>query len=300
MGIIPMLLSLMISHPAMGLLHGPRDLFASPLTLTLRHGLACIVEVTCMGYSVGSVAKLAHVTVRTLHHYDRLGLLHPSERLASGYRNYSADDLERLQRILCYRQLGFTIGQIKAILDDQDPFEHLRRQHALLNERIHGLQHMVATVEKMMEARKMGISLEPHEFLDAFGESDPTEYHEEAEQRWGETDSWKESQRRVATYTKDDWKRIRAEYATLMTELAATRAAGQAAASIPAMDIAERHRLYIDRWFYPCSHTIHRGLGDMYVSDPRFSVKMAAFAPDLATYFRDAIFANAERFAKPL
>ena len=105
------------------------------LTLTLRHGLASHLEVIPMGYSVGQVAKIARVTVRLLHHYDEIGLLHPSGRLDSQYRSYSMADLERLQRILCYRQLGFPLDRIKAVLDDPDanPLEHLRRQHTLLN-----------------------------------------------------------------------------------------------------------------------------------------------------------------------
>ena len=181
-----------------------------------------------MGYSIGKVARIARVTVRTLRHYDEMGLLHPSGRLDSGYRSYSAEDLERLQRILCYRQLGFPLDTVKALLDDPntDPLEHLRRQRALLNERIDALRQMVATVEKIMEARTMGINLEPDELLEVFGDTDPTEHSEEAEQNWGDTDAWAESQRRVSTYTKEDWLRMRAENAALMADIAAARAEG--------------------------------------------------------------------------
>ncbi len=250
-----------------------------------------------MGYSIGNVARLARVTARTLRHYDETGLLHPSGRLDSGYRSYSADDLERLQRILCYRQLGFSLDAVKALLDDPntDPLEHLRRQRALLLERIDELRQMVATVEKIMEARHMGINLEPDEILEVFGDTDPTEHSEEAERNWGATDAWAESQRRISTYTKDDWKRMRAEYAALMTDLAAARAEGAPPDSQRAMDLAEAHRAYLERWFYDCGYPMHRGLGDLYVNDPRFAANLARFAPDLATYLRDAIYANAER-----
>src|SRR6266498_107409 len=113
------------------------------------------------GYSVGDVARLAHVTVRTLHHYDEIGLLRPSARTEAGYRRYSDSDLERLQRVLCYRDLGFSLEEITAILDHPaiDPLGHLRRQHGLLTGRIDRLRRMVATVERAMEARKMGINL---------------------------------------------------------------------------------------------------------------------------------------------
>lgn len=250
-----------------------------------------------MGYSIGKVARLARVTVRTLRHYDATDVLHPSERLASGYRSYSAEDLERLQRILCYRQLGFPLDTVKTLLNDPDidPREHLRRQHALLTERISALRRMAATVEKIMEAQNMGINLDPHDLLEVFGDSDPTEHHAEAEERWGESDAWAQSQRRVSSYTKEDWLRLRAEYRALMAEVAAARAAGQAPDSPQAMDLAEAHRAHLERWFYDCPYAMHRGLGDLYINDPRFKANFDKIAPDLASYLRDAIAANAAR-----
>lgn len=255
-----------------------------------------------MSYSVGQVAKIARVTVRALHHYDEIGLLHPSGRLDSGYRSYSIADLERLQRILCYRQLGFPLDQIKAVLDDPDTdsLEHLRRQHALLSERITALQHMAATVATLMEAHTMGITLAPHELLEVFGDSDPTAYRDEAEQQWGNTDAWAESRRRASTYTKGDWQRMQAEFATLIADIAAAKRDGLAPGSYRAMDLAERHRAYLERWFYPCSHAMHRGLGDLYVNDARFAAQLAKYAPEDAGfvgYLRDAISANAKRNA---
>lgn len=252
-----------------------------------------------MNYSIGQVAKLARVTVRTLRHYDQTDLLHPSGRSEAGYRSYSGDDIENLQRILCYRQLGFPLDQIKTIIDDPetDPLEHLKRQHALLIERIKELQQMVATVEKIMEARTMGINLEPHEMLEVFGDTDPSIYHEEAEQRWGNTDAWAEAQRRVATYRKDDWKRMKVEFTTLMTKFVVAHTDGVELHGLRTMDLAEAHRQYLERWFYPCSYRMHCGLGDLYVNDPRFAAQFDKFTPQLASYLRDAIYANAERNA---
>lgn len=248
-----------------------------------------------MSYSVGQLAQMARVTVRTLHHYDQTGLLRPSRRERSGYRSYSDADLERLQIILCYRRLGFALDDVKALLDDPAiaPLELLRHQHALLSERIAELRRMAATVEKLMEARTMGINLDPNDYLDIFGDSDHAKYHQEAEQRWGETDAWTESQRRVKSYTKDDWKRIQAEQATLEQELGAALTAGLAADSPRAMELAERHLAYLERWFYPCGYAMHRGLGDLYINDPRFEAHYAKVASGLAHYLHDAIYANA-------
>src|SRR6266571_6447941 len=91
-----------------------------------------------MSYSVGQVARLAAVSVRTLHHYHEIGLLTPSGQTPAGYRQYSADDLERLQRVLFYRELGFALDEIVTILDDPaiDAAAHLRRQRELLTRRI--------------------------------------------------------------------------------------------------------------------------------------------------------------------
>ena len=148
-----------------------------------------------MAYTVGRVAEIAGVTVRTLHHYDEIGLLTPGERSGAGARRYDDADLERLQQILLYRELGFTLDEIATILDDPDveARAHLRRQHGLLQDRISRLQEMVAAVEYMLEAQKMGINLTPEEKFEVFGDFDPDAYTEEVEERWGNTDAYQES-----------------------------------------------------------------------------------------------------------
>src|SRR5690348_7264097 len=94
---------------------------------------------------VGSVSRLTGVTVRTLHHYDRIGLLVPGERSGAGYRLYDRADLDRLTRILCYRELGFGLEQIAELLrDDADPAAHLHRQRVLVRQRIERLQAVAA------------------------------------------------------------------------------------------------------------------------------------------------------------
>ena len=248
-------------------------------------------------YSVGQVAGFAGVTVRTLHHYDDIGLLVPSERSHAGHRRYGDADLDRLQQILFYRELGFPLDEVAALLDDPetDPRAHLRRQHELLTARIEKLQKMAEAVEHAMEARTMGINLTPEERFEVFGDKDPEQYAEEAEQRWGGTEAYAESQRRAARYTKDDWKRLQAEvdawserYATLVT-------AGEPPTGDSATALAEEHRLHIDRWFYACSYETHVCLAEMYVSDERFKAFYDAMAPGLAEHLRDAILANASR-----
>lgn len=250
-----------------------------------------------MDHSVGEVAALSGVTVRTLHHYDRIGLLSPSGRTAAGYRRYSAADLDRLHAVLLYRDLGFPLEEIATLLDDPeaDPAAHLRRQHRLLRDRLERTAAMVAAVEKEMEARQMGISLTPEERFEVFGEQDPARYDEEVRERWGETDAYAQSQRRTAAYAKDDWMRIKAEGEDVERRLAEALRAGVPADSPQAMDLAEEHRQLIGRNFYDCSPEMHAGLGRMYVEDERFTAHYEAIAPGLARYVSAAVVANAAR-----
>ena len=250
-----------------------------------------------MSLTVGAVARLAGVTVRTLHHYDEIGLLTASGRSDAGYRRYADADVERLQRILFYRELGFGLEQIRDVMTDgdADAVAHLRRQHAMLLDRIGRLRRMAAAVEKAMEARTMGINLTPEERLEVFGDFDPDEHAAEAEQRWGGTDAYRESQRRVARYTKADWERIKAQGQAAIEQVVGAMSAGKPADSPEAMAGAEAHRKQIDDAFYECSYELHVGLAEMYIADPRFTATYEKIAPGLAQYLHDAIKANAAR-----
>jgi MerR family transcriptional regulator, thiopeptide resistance regulator len=248
-------------------------------------------------YTVGEVARLAGVTVRTLHHYDEIGLLHPSTRSGAGYRRYSAQDLARLQRILAYRELGFSLEETTKLLDDPsvDELEQLRQQHALMAGRRSRLENIITAIEKTMEARRVGIQLTPQEMLEVFQGFDPTQYTEEAESRWGDSDAYRESVRRTSSYTKDDWLRIKAEADDLSTRLAAALTRTLPPDSPEAMDLAEEHRQQITRWFYECSYDVHRGLADLYVADERFAANYERYAAGLTQFLHDAIHANAAR-----
>ncbi|WP_318202119.1 MerR family transcriptional regulator [Streptomyces sp. SCL15-4] len=248
-------------------------------------------------YTVGRVAGFAGITVRTLHHYDEIGLLVPGERTHAGHRRYTDADLDRLQQILFYRQLGFPLDEVAALLDDPDadPRAHLRRQHDLLTARIEKLREMAAAVEHAMEARRMGINLTPEEKFEVFGDFDPDEHAEEVERRWGDTEAYRQSQRRTASYTKEDWKRINGELDAIHDRMAALLAEGVPADSRAAADVAEEHRRFITGAYYDCGHELHACLGEMYVTDERFTATYEAIRPGLARYMRDAIAANTAR-----
>ncbi|SNT65984.1 DNA-binding transcriptional regulator, MerR family [Asanoa hainanensis] len=246
-----------------------------------------------MGYAVSRVAALAGVTVRTLHHYDDIGLLVPGERTSAGYRVYTDADLERLQQIRFYRELGFGLDEIAVLLDTADPREHFRRQHRLLLERITKLTEMATAIEFAMEAQKVGVNLTPEERFEVFGDFEPERYADEAEERWGGTDAYAESHRRTSRYSKDDWLRFRTESEDWGRRLAAVMDSGQPAEGQAAMDLAEEHRQQISQWFYECSYELHTGLADMYVADPRFTAFYEKLKPGMAQFLNEAIHANA-------
>ena len=250
-----------------------------------------------MGLTIGEVASLASVSVRTLHHYDDIGLLTPSGRSENGYRHYSDRDLADLQQVLFFKELGFALEDIGRIMHDPafDRTEALRMQRRMLMEKSAQLGHMVAAVDAALDATKGGVSMDAKDMFEAFGDFDPKEYEKEAEERWGGTDAYKESARRTKRYTKEDWIEIRQETEAVNAGLAALMDEGVPADDPRAMDFAEEHRLQIDRRFYPCSHEMHVGLGEMYVADPRFKANYEKVRPGLAQYMCDAIKANAAR-----
>jgi MerR family transcriptional regulator, thiopeptide resistance regulator len=253
-----------------------------------------------MALKVSEVARLAGVSVRTLHHYDEIGLVRPSARSEAGYRLYAPADVERLQQVLFFRELDFALEEIQRILADPD-FDvgsALRLQRRLLGEKALRIEALVAAVDAAINALEKGTTMTPEERLQVFGDFDPEKYEAEAEQRWGGTEAFKESARRTKSYRKEDWEKIKAEAGEIYGELARLVAAGASPTSAEAMDVAERHRAHITRWFYTCSLEIHRGLGQLYVDDPRFLASVDKFGSGVAAFARDAFRANAERQGK--
>jgi MerR family transcriptional regulator, thiopeptide resistance regulator len=225
-----------------------------------------------VSYSVGEIARLAGISVRMLHHYDEIGLLSPAGRSAAGYRRYDDEDLRRLQRILFYRELGFARDDITDLLNDPaaEPARHLRRQHRLLTARLERTRRLV----------------------------ERSRWHWR-QKRWASRSRPRNDSRSSGTTTRrsapTDWLTIKAESEQITRAFAAAQASGAAPDSATAMDVAERHREFISRWFYDCSPQVHRGLGDMYVADGRFAATYESVSAGLAAYIRDAIGANADR-----
>ncbi|MEW1981963.1 MerR family transcriptional regulator [Citricoccus sp. NPDC079358] len=279
-----------------------------------RHGAH--PEIALM--TVGETASFTGVTVRTLHHYDEIGLVSPAARSSVGYRLYAPADLERLQQVVAYRRLGLGLEDIAAALEEgpvRDDGAHpgargtrpagrrraLERQRELVEEKITELTRLLSALDTALEKDMKDIDLNEDEMRELFGDSYTEhfeEYQAEAEDRWGQTEAWKESQRRTAAYTQEDWARISAETEENNQLILDAMGAGLPADSEQAMAAAEAMRVHMDHWFFPIDGDFHRNLGDMYVQDPRFAATYEELRPGLAQYLRDAIHANADRRAR--
>jgi DNA-binding transcriptional MerR regulator len=250
-------------------------------------------------YRVSQVARIAGISVRALHHYDALGLLVPSDRTDAGYRLYTDDDLLRLQQILIQRELGFTLEEIRRWLDDPafDRREALRRQRQEMEsraERARGLLKAIDRALSILEGPEKGMTMTV-DMSSLFEGFDPSKYEKEVEERWGETEAYRISKERARRYSEGDWRALKAEQASLYADLARAQKAGAAPDGAEAMDIAERLRLFLERWFYPCSLEMHSRLADMYEADPRFAANIDQHGAGLTAYLCAAIRANAQR-----
>ncbi|OBK74555.1 MerR family transcriptional regulator [Mycobacterium sp. 1274761.0] len=246
--------------------------------------------------TVGEVAMRFGITVRTLHHYDEIGLLTPTRRAASGYRVYTTADLTRLSQIIVYRRLELSLDEIASLLSEGDEVSHLLRQRERVIARLDQMKDLVEAIDQALERAVTNTPMTDDDMRELFGDGFD-DYQAEAEQKFGETAEWQESQRRTKSYSKAEWVELKAEGEAVERRLADAFRAGLPPDSDEAMDAAEQHRLHVNRWFYDCPPAMHRRLGDMYVSDPKYVANYdESFGlPGLAEYCRAAIHANADR-----
>ncbi|MGE0548301.1 MAG: MerR family transcriptional regulator [Kofleriaceae bacterium] len=244
-------------------------------------------------FTVGELSRLTGITVRTLHHYDEIGLVRPSQRSGAGHRLYAESDVVRLQQVLVYRELGMPLDEIAAALDqERDPANVLRRHRDALVEKRARIDAMLGSVNASLASLEKGPTMKPEDVKSMFDGFDPAQYEEETKQRWGHTDAYKESQRRTQQYGPADWERMKQEASAIYQRLA-DRMRANAPPNDPEVQAAvEDHRLHIDRWFYPCSKDMQKALGEHYVADPRFTANLDKIAPGFAKYLSDAIAAS--------
>lgn len=245
-------------------------------------------------WTVGEVSLLTRVSVRTLHHYDDLGLLSPGERSEGNYRLYTPADLAQLHRILTFRELGLPLAEIQRLLDAPADAEvqALQTQAALLREQLQRTGANLERVEALLNAaqRGEGVTMTNNEIIkEVFDGFDHSQYDDEVQQRWGDTDAYQQSAARTKRYAKADWEQIKAEGDGLSERYIALMDAGVPAYSPQAAAVAEAHRAYFHKWFYDCSPEMLRGVSDMWVNDERFTCNIDKARAGLAAYQHAAV-----------
>lgn len=239
-------------------------------------------------YTVHQLAELADVIVRTLHHYDEIGLLSPS-REKNGYRSYGEAELLKLQQILFFRELEFPLEEIAKILKraDFDMAKTLKEHRVRIEQKREKLGAMLGTIEKTLKKLSGEEQMTDEELFEAFWEKHEKEYAAEAEQRWGDTEAFKQSKERTKHMTKEDFKKIAKDEEVFMKKLAGLMSSGPESEELQVM-IGQHYESL--RTFYDPSPEIYRGLSAMYVADERFRKYYERFGGKLMPEFmRDAM-----------
>ncbi|MBZ9751627.1 MerR family transcriptional regulator [Deinococcus sp. HMF7604] len=245
-------------------------------------------------WTVGEVSLLTGVSVRTLHHYDDIGLLRPSERSEGNYRLYTPADLARLRAVLTYRQLGFALNDIEPLLAAPSAVQQqaLTTQLSLLQEQQRRTQATIDAVLAMLASP--GDPMNNEDVKAVFDGFDPEQYEPEVQARWGDTDAYRQSKAKTARYTKADWEAVKAEMDHIYSQYLALMAAGVAPDSPQAQAVAAQHHAHIEARYYDAPPAMMRGLAQMWVQDDRFTRNIDRAGPGLAAYQSAAVTAWAD------
>lgn len=249
-----------------------------------------------MSYTVKQLAELSGVTVRTLHHYDAIGLLIPSRKQKNGYREYDEPELLRLQQILFFRELDFPLDDIKRMLSRKgfDMVVALREHKELIRLKQQRLQRLQKTIDKTIKRFTMNEQQNDNELYDAFKDPDVAQYQNEVKERWGNTEAYHQSAARISKMSKKDMNELKAKGKEFVQRLAKVVQSGAAVDSPEMQKMVAEHYAGI-QFFYDCPLDMYRNLGEMYVQDPRFTKYYDTVQPGLAQYLRDAILVFCER-----
>lgn len=234
--------------------------------------------------TVNEVSKITGVSVRTLHHYDAIGLLKPTKVTAAGYRMYDDTAISRLQSILLFRELQFPLKEIKRILDspDFDPMEALTQQIELLE-----LQYkrIGALISFAREIKNKGVTTMN---FAAFDKSEIEQYKAEAKAKWGDTQAYKDYEQRAATQSDLKSDEIARRLMAMFAEIGTLRQLSPSAKEVQER-IAALQKFITDNC-YACTDEILNGLGQMYVDDERFQKNIDKAGGDgTAEFVRQAI-----------
>lgn len=235
---------------------------------------------------ISEVAKLTGITVRTLHYYDEIGLLKPSEITEAGYRLYSREDLEILQQILFFRELDFPLSQIKEIMNNPnyDKEEALKKQKELLIQQRQRIEGLIKLIEKRIEGDN-NMSFKEFDMNEI--EENKKKYAKEVKERWGTSKAYEESEKKTSSYNKEKWGDINQETSEIFKGFAELRNSDPESEEV--QELVRRWQKYITDNFYTCTNEILSGLGLMYVEDERFKENLDKNGEGTAKLMEEAI-----------
>lgn len=244
-----------------------------------------------MSYTVKKLAQIAGISVRTLHYYDQVGLLKPSTIQKNGYRIYEERELLTLQQILFFRELDFSIEDMKRIFSapNFDPRRALCDQRTLLELKKKRLSGLIKTINTTLQKLETNTSMDEQDMKElyaTFGEDTIKKYAAEVKERWGNTEAYKQSMERASKMTKADYEKYKQDSDAFMKKVAATMDKGATSPEFQAL-IAE-HFKSLSTWYEP-NFEMYRGLAKMYVDDPRFTAYYENYREGLAKVFSEAM-----------
>ncbi|MCC7522951.1 MerR family transcriptional regulator [Candidatus Uhrbacteria bacterium] len=250
-----------------------------------------------MTYTVNQLAKLAGISVRTLHYYDQIGLFKPASLRKNGYREYGEKELLVLQQILFFRELDFPVEEIKRIMSSPsfDMRLALRDHRAMIELKKKRLNRLIKTIDKTLHKLENNISMNEQdlkETYDTFGEDTVKKYAEEVKQRWGNTEAYKQSMERYAKTSKEDLEKYKKDADIFMKAVA--EVADQGPLSVAMQEKIAQHFDALRTWYEP-NFEMYRGLAKMYVDDPRFEAYYEKYKPGLAKIFSEAMLYYADQ-----
>ena len=252
-----------------------------------------------MEYTVKTLAELAGVTPRTLRWYDQKGILKPRRAAESGYRLYGPEEVDRLQAILFYKELGLELKAVQEILDapDFDRVAALQSHLAELEARRRRLDALILTVEKTIDEAKGGTTMSDREKFEAFKrrtvEANEERYGKEVREKYGDGAA-DGSNAKFLSMTEEEhgeWKALEAE---ILSALAAAVRSGEDPAGAEGRRIAELHRRWLSYTWTAYTPQAHRGVAELYTADERFTAYYDREVPGCAAFLRQAVRAYTE------
>ena len=243
-------------------------------------------------YRINEISKLTNISIRTLQHYDNIELLKATKKGDSNYRYYTDEDIEKLYQIMLLKELDFSLREIKSIMNykNYDKIKALNMQKKLILKKRNRLDNIIKSIEMILSNEK-GNTIMSKDNFKVFSyeevENYKKNYEEEVKDKYKNTDSYKQSNKRTSSYSKEDWENITNEANQIYISLA--EHLDKNPGDMKVQEIVQKWRDHITNNYYDCTVEIFRGLALMYISDERFTKNIDKFGSGLAQFLSDAM-----------